>query len=146
MAWELGNELNGMTTDWVQANAAYVKRLAPRQLVAAGKQFGVDPAVLAARDVDISDSHYYPPTAAGIRRLTPRPSPTPARSTSPASSAAVRPPTSCSRRSRTTRTSAGATYWSLFPHADHYGYVQHDDGFTLHHPGDTRRMRHGSRR
>ena len=31
---------------------------------------------------------------------------------------------------------SGATYWSLFPHADHYGYVQHDDGFTLHHPGD----------
>ena len=36
---------------------------------------------------------------------------------------------------------SGATYWSLFPDADHYGYVQHDDGFTVHDPGDTPAMR-----
>ena len=35
MAWELGNELNGMTAEWVQANAAYVKKLAPK---AAGRR------------------------------------------------------------------------------------------------------------
>lgn len=23
---------------------------------------------------------------------------------------------------------SGALYWSLFPLADHYGYVRHDDG------------------
>ena len=31
----------------------------------------------------------------------------------------------------------GDLYWSLFPHADSYGYVQHGDGYTLHYPGDT---------
>ncbi len=140
MAWELGNELNGMTTDWVQANAAYVKKLAPRQLVAAGKQFGVDPAVLAARDVDISDSHYYPPTAAGIR----------ADAKTVTEAGKVYLAGEFGSGSATDELLAavaddpnvsGATYWSLFPHADHYGYVQHDDGFTLHHPGDDEAMR-----
>lgn len=140
MAWELGNELNGMTADWVQTNAAYVKKLAPRQLVAAGKQFGVDPAVLAARSVDISDSHYYPPTATGISAD--------AKTVTEAGKVYL-----AGEFGSGSATDAllgavaadpnvsGATYWSLFPHADHYGYVQHDDGFTLHHPGDDAAMR-----
>lgn len=61
MAWDLGNELQGMTTEWIQANATFVKGLAPRQLVAAGQGIGVSSAVLAAAAVDISDTHYYPP-------------------------------------------------------------------------------------
>ena len=139
MAWELGNELNGMTTDWVQANAAYVKKLAPRQLVAAGKQFGVDPAVLAARDVDISDSHYYPPTAAGIRAD--------AKTVTDARQGLHRRRVRQrvghrrapdGRRGRPERQRCDAT-GRCSPHADRYGYVQHDDGFTLHHPGDDRR-------
>jgi len=140
MAWELGNELNGMTTDWVQANAAYVKKLAPRQLVAAGKQFGVDRAVLAAEDVDISDSHYYPPTATGIRAD--------AKTVTDAGKVYIAGEFGSGSATDGLLTAvaddpnvSGATYWSLFPHADHYGYVQHDDGFTLHHPGDTAEMR-----
>ena len=35
----------------------------------------------------------------------------------------------------------GDLFWSLFPHADVYGYEQHADGFTLHWPGDTADMR-----
>ena len=31
---------------------------------------------------------------------------------------------------------AGDLFWSLFPHLDGYGYVQHGDGFTMHYPGD----------
>jgi hypothetical protein len=140
MAWELGNELNGMTADWVQTNAAYVKKLAPRQLVAAGKQFGVDPAVLAARDVDISDSHYYPPTAAGISAD--------AKTVTDAGKVYLAGEFGSGSATDELLTAVaadpnvtGATFWSLFPHADHYGYVQHDDGFTLHHPGDTPEMR-----
>ena len=36
---------------------------------------------------------------------------------------------------------AGDMYWSLFPHADQYGYVQHREHYTLHFPGDTPDMR-----
>lgn len=32
-------------------------------------------------------------------------------------------------------------FWSLFAHNDTYGYVPHNDGFTLHYPGDTAGMR-----
>ncbi|WP_409342385.1 OmpL47-type beta-barrel domain-containing protein [Paenibacillus sp. MBLB4367] len=31
---------------------------------------------------------------------------------------------------------AGDTYWSLWGHADNYGYIQHPDGFALRYPGD----------
>ncbi len=31
-------------------------------------------------------------------------------------------------------------FWSIFPHADGYGFVQHNDGFTVHYPGDNAGM------
>jgi hypothetical protein len=140
MAWELGNELNGMTADWVQANAGYVKKLAPKQLVSAGKQSGVDPAVLASSAVDISDSHYYPPSAAGISAD--------AKTVTDAGKVYVAGEFASGSATDELLDAiaadddvSGATYWSLFPNADHYGYVQHDDGFTVHYPGDTAAMR-----
>jgi hypothetical protein len=36
---------------------------------------------------------------------------------------------------------SGDLYWSLFPHADERGFVQHLDGYTLHYPGDSVDMR-----
>ncbi len=33
------------------------------------------------------------------------------------------------------RACAGSAVWSLFPHADASGFVNHSDGFTLHYPG-----------
>jgi hypothetical protein len=140
MAWELGNELNGMTTDWVDDTAGYVKSLAPRQLVAAGNQHGVDPAVLASPHVDISDSHYYPPTAAGIA------------ADAAAATAAGKVYLAGEYGSGQATDElldqvaadpnvSGALFWSLFPHHDHHGYVPHGDGFTVHYPGDTPAMR-----
>ena len=35
----------------------------------------------------------------------------------------------------------GDMFWSLFGHKDTFGYVQHNDGYTLHYPGDTDDMR-----
>jgi mannan endo-1,4-beta-mannosidase len=32
---------------------------------------------------------------------------------------------------------AGDMYWSFFPHSDDGGYVDHNDGYTLHYPGNT---------
>ena len=34
----------------------------------------------------------------------------------------------------------GDLFWSLFGHNDTFGYVQHNDGDTLHYPGDTTDM------
>ncbi|MFB9239323.1 carbohydrate binding domain-containing protein [Plantactinospora siamensis] len=140
MAWELGNELNGMTPDWVEDSAGYVKSLAGRQLVAAGSQGGVDPAVLAAPHVDISDSHYYPPTAERIA----------ADATAATRAGKVYVAGEYGSGQATDELLdqvaanpevSGALFWSLFPHHDHYGYVPHSDGFTVHYPGDTPGMR-----
>ncbi|MFI7221550.1 carbohydrate binding domain-containing protein [Micromonospora maritima] len=140
MAWELGNELNGMTADWVDDLAGHVKTLAPRQLVAAGSQHGVDPAVLASPHVDISDSHYYPPTAAGIA------------ADAAAATAAGKVYVAGEFGSGQATDElldqvaanpdvTGALFWSLFGHHDHHGFVPHGDGFTVHYPGDTPAMR-----
>ena len=140
MAWELGNELNGMTSDWIGANSRYLKRVAPRQLVAAGQQSGIDSDVLATPQVDISDSHYYPPTAAGI--TADAATVTRAGKVYLAGEFATASATSTLLDQVAADPGVdGALFWSLFPHADHYGYVQHDDGFTVHYPGDTAAMR-----
>lgn len=140
LGWDLGNELQGMTTEWVQANATFVKGLAPQQLVIAGQGSGVSGAVLAAPAVDISDTHYYPTdphrmesdaarvTAAGKVFMA-------GELGSPG--AAEQDWGAVTGDGRI----SGALYWSLFPLADHYGYVRHDDGYTLHYPGDTPAMR-----
>lgn len=36
---------------------------------------------------------------------------------------------------------SGFTLWSLFSHRDDHGFVNHNDGFTLHYPGDDLDMR-----
>ncbi|WP_345154693.1 cellulase family glycosylhydrolase [Nonomuraea rubra] len=48
MAWEFGNELEGMTLDWINTNAVKFRQWAPRQLIAAGRRFDLDPDTLAA--------------------------------------------------------------------------------------------------
>lgn len=139
MAWELGNELNGMTRPWVDEIAGHLKKLSPRHLVAAGSQFGVDPSALASPAVDIVDVHYYPPTADKIT----------ADAAQVAAGGKVYMAGEYGSTSATPdlmtaiaadRNVSGAAFWSLFAHGDDHGYVQHDDGFTLHYPGDDAAM------
>jgi hypothetical protein len=140
MAWELGNELNGMTQPWVDEIAGHLKKLSPRHLVAAESQFGVDPAALASPDVDIVEVHYYPPTAekvaadaatiAGAGKVY---------FAGEYGSTSAEPPLMAAIAAD--RNVTGAASWSLFAHSDDHGYVQHDDGFTLHYPGDDADMR-----
>ncbi|MER7573430.1 carbohydrate binding domain-containing protein [Streptomyces sp. NPDC126514] len=140
MSWELGNELNDMTRDWVDEMGAYVGGLAPRHLISAGRQQGVDAAALASDEVDIVDVHYYPTSAAAM--------------TADAARVTARDKVYLAgEHGSDTLTAAdaltladdpdvgGVLSWSLFGHADDHGYVQHDDGYTLHHPGDTAAMR-----
>ena len=139
VAWEFGNELEGMTLDWINANAERLRAWAPRQLVAAGRRFDIDPDTLAAPGVDIVDVHYYPPTAARVR----------------ADAAAVTGAGKVYVAGEYASTAAseellrplaadpavtGMLSWSLFGHHDRNGFVQHDDGFTMHYPGDDARM------
>ena len=140
MAWELGNELNGVPPEWVNDISSYISTLAPKQLVAAGAQFGTDAGVLASPDVDIVDVHYYPPTAAKIA--------TDASAAKAAGKAYIAGEYGSTAASDTLLEAVaanqdvdGALFWSLFPHGDHYGFVQHADGFTVHYPGDTTAMR-----
>lgn len=140
LAWELGNELEGMTPDWIAEQAAFIKQHAPQQLVAAGRRFDIDPDTLGADDIDIVDVHYYPPTAtkvaadahaiaaAGKVYIA-------GEYGSPAASAALFDPLVSNQEV------TGMMMWSLFPHGDRGGYVAHDDGFTLHYPGETNAAR-----
>lgn len=139
MAWELGNELEGMTPGWITANAAVFSAWAPRQLIAAGRRFDIDPGTLAAADIDIVDVHYYPPTAAKVTADAA----TVAASgkvyiageyASTAASGSLLDPLVADRNV------TGMLSWSLFGHHDRSGFVQHDDGFTFHYPGDDERM------
>ncbi|MFI7545099.1 hypothetical protein [Actinoplanes sp. NPDC049599] len=139
MAWELGNELEGMTPEWINANAATFAAWAPRQLIAAGRRFDIDPDTLAAADVDIVDVHYYPPTAAKVRADAATVAAAgkvyiAGEYASTAASSALLDPLVADR------TVTGMLSWSLFGHHDRSGFVPHDDGFTFHYPGDDERM------
>ncbi|MEU4423602.1 cellulase family glycosylhydrolase [Actinoplanes sp. NPDC024001] len=139
LAWELGNELEGMTPEWITANASQFREWAPRQLIAAGRRFDIDPDTLAADAVDIVDVHYYPPTAAKV-------------AADAATVAAAGKVYVAGEYASTAagpelldplvpnRQVSGMMSWSLFGHADDHGFVQHDDGFTFHYPGDDSRM------
>lgn len=138
LAWELGNELEGMTLPWINEQVEHIKSQAPNQLVAAGRRFDIDPDTLAATDLDIVDVHYYPPTAqrvsadaatvanAGKVYIAGEYAST-AATTELLSAAAADPQVS------------GMFFWSLFGNNDRGGFVPHDDGFTLHYPGGSER-------
>jgi hypothetical protein len=60
-AWQLGNELS-CTYSWSSEMAAYVKRLAPNQLVASGhyvRKQEIPDEYLKDPNIDIIDPHYY---------------------------------------------------------------------------------------
>ncbi|WP_285028501.1 carbohydrate binding domain-containing protein [Plantibacter sp. ME-Dv--P-122b] len=136
MAWELGNELEGMTAPWIERQVAFIKERAPQQLVAAGRRFDIDSDTLSAPGLDIVDVHYYPPTvarvsadaatvtAAGKVYLA-------GEYASTAASPALLEPLVADPNV------TGMLFWSLFGNNDRGGLVPHDDGFTIHAPGAT---------
>lgn len=139
MAWELGNELEGMTPSWINENAALFSSWTPRQLIAAGRRFDIDPDTLQAPDVDIVDVHYYPPTAAKVQADAAAVAASgkvyvAGEYASTAASGELLDPLVADRNV------SGMLSWSLFGHHDRHGFVQHDDGFTFHYPGDDERM------
>ena len=142
MAWELGNELNGMTPSWIEKISSFIHNLAPHQLIAAGQQYGVNPATLTAPDVNIVDCHYYPPletdsfiesNAAQVAKAG-KVFIAGEYGSIVASKSLLAPLVS-------DKNISGAAFWSLFAHRNTYGYDQHNDGETLHFPGVSSAMR-----
>jgi mannan endo-1,4-beta-mannosidase len=145
-AWETGNELQAPAS-WTQDVAAFIKGLDANHLVLDGtllRSAGSD-HLAGCPAVDIFQTHFYPPDAAALRAAA------------AAAAAAGRAYVAgeygwitgaALTYNGTTLACAGSggncsgsCAWSFFPHADAHGFVQHDDGFTFHYPGDTPGMR-----
>jgi len=140
LCWETGNELVGVPTAWTAEISAHIKQnLGARQLVMDGRdavRMGPDPDVGHLPDVDIVTEHYYPMNSALLTADAAT-----ARHHGKAFVVGEFGWTKGNLSAFLTAASSGDVsgwlYWSLFPHADNFGFVEHNDGFTLHYPGDT---------
>lgn len=139
LAWETGNELNAPTS-WTQTIANYIKGIDSNHLVLDGN-YGINTTSLPLKNVDMYSDHFYPMDVSRVNRDA----------TTVAQANKVfyvgeygwnsGDPLSSFASAIENNGTSGDTYWSLFPHNDTYGYVQHNDGFTLHYPGDNSSMR-----
>ena len=135
---ETGNEIDPPAA-WTERIAAFIKALAPNHLVLSGKN-GVDPAQ-ATPHVDMLSSHFYPMSleklnadanlAASVNRVYIAGEYGWNQGPSPSAFLAA---------AEANENVTGDAFWSLFPHADSHGFVQHGDGFTVHFPGDAPSM------
>jgi mannan endo-1,4-beta-mannosidase len=145
MAWETGDELTyGLGgarefTRWTGRIAAYLKSLAPHQLVMDGA-LSLDPGDLALSDVDIQDQHLYPISIGKANYLAAR--------VAVAKQAFVVGEYGWNNASKSdglvpfladierTNAISGDIYWDLLPQNDFFGFEEHYDGYQLHFPGD----------
>jgi hypothetical protein len=148
MSWETGNELTyglggaGEYTKWTSTIAAYIKSLAPQQLVMDGSDY-LDPGDLKLANVDIQDQHLYPwplDTPMGTSTLTADASQTAAAGQALvigeyqwAGSTALAPFLSAIQ---STASISGDLYWDMLPVEDDWGFEERYDSYGLHFPGD----------
>ena len=154
IGWETGNEMwcqtcagNHWDTRWTREIAKHIRASAPRQLIIDGH--GTDPACtssclhedsLRIPEIDAVDDHHYPPSIARLENAS--------RSAAAQGRAylvgeydwrnhrggdSLQSFLAAVRRSPT----AGAFMWSIIPHADTTGFVEHADGFEYYFPGRT---------
>lgn len=142
LAWETGNEITPPVS-WTQTIADKIKSLDSHHLIIDGTR-GINNAALSLANVDIYSDHFYPISTALVD------------SDAQAVKAANKiyivgeydwenrvggDPLGNFLSAIETNGTEGDMLWSLFAHNDLYGYVQHNDGYTLHYPGDTPDMR-----
>ncbi|HEY6540852.1 MAG TPA: cellulase family glycosylhydrolase [Ktedonobacteraceae bacterium] len=147
MTWELGNELSAPAS-WVQLMANYIKSIDPHHLVMDGNYEQANETAnflpdLSIPAIDMYTGHYYPPTASSFLKE--------AQQAYAANKVFVvgefdwniLTPTDINNFLKLIQnsTASGDLYWSLFPHADNYGFVYRKEHYTLHYPGDTLDMR-----
>jgi len=133
LAWETGNELDSPSS-WTQEISQFIKSIDSNHLVLDGN-YGVNLDSLDITKVDIYSDHFYP---IDVSRVI-----------SDAQVVAAHNKTFLVGeyawtsaglidflQTIETQQVAGDTFWSLFGHLDTYGFEQHNDGFTVHYPGD----------
>ncbi len=143
LAWELGNELRAPLS-WEQTMADYIKGIDGNHLVASGSYNWGDRKTIFAQEltlasIDIYTGHYYPPSITDLE--------TQAVMAQGAQKIFIAEEYDWNTSDGDSLSSflsaieqsniAGDLYWSLFPHSDSNGYVQQNEHFTLHYPGDT---------
>ncbi|MDQ2903853.1 MAG: hypothetical protein ABI456_09225 [Ktedonobacteraceae bacterium] len=147
LAWETGNELSA-PSNWVQKIATYIKGLDTHHLLVDGNYEQPSDTAnflpdLHINELDIFSGHYYPPTISAFQ-------------TEVSQAQAANKVFIADEYDWNTSggdalglflpaiehsAAAGDLYWSLFPHDDSYGFVPHNEHYTLHYPGDTPQMR-----
>ncbi|MBA2283923.1 MAG: hypothetical protein H0W02_00420 [Ktedonobacteraceae bacterium] len=147
LAWETGNEL-AAPSSWVQKIATYIKGLDTHHLLVDGNYEQASETAnflsdLHINELDIYCGHYYPPTIAAFQTQVSQ-----AQAANKVFIAGeydwnTNDGDALSRFLPAVENSAAAgdLYWSLFPHDDSYGFVPHNEHYTLHYPGDTPQMR-----
>jgi hypothetical protein len=148
MSWETGNELTlglggaAEYTKWTATISAYIKSLAPNQLVMDGSDLLVA-GDLKLATVDIQDQHLYPwpvATPMGTSQLNTDASQTAAAGQALVigeyawnGSTALAPFLSAIQGNANI---SGDLYWSLLPANDDFDFEEDFDGYQLHFPGD----------
>lgn len=156
MSWETGNELtlgvggNGEYTKWTSTIAAYIKSIAPHQLVMDGSDL-LDPGDLKLANVDIQDQHLYPypvNVPMGTSTLSADASQTAAAGQALVigeyawdGSTALGPFLSAIESNPNI---SGDLYWDLLPPNDDFGFEEDFDGYQLHFPGDNSNVVEGA--
>ena len=148
MSWETGNELTlgvggaGEYTKWTSTIAAYIKSIAPKQLVMDGSDLLVA-GDLKLANVDIQDQHLYPwpvNVPMGTSQLN-----TDASQTGAAGQALIIGEYAWNGSTdlapflsaiKSNANISGDLYWHLLPPNDDWGFQQDFDGYQLHFPGD----------
>ena len=149
LGWETGNELRAPVS-WVQRISSYIKSIDSHHLVMDGNDLNSEEATearthLVLSNVDMYTGHYYPLNIGGLKWE--------AYQTHNANKVFVVGEydwtnqhggdalTDFLHEVEQNSAISGDLYWSLFGHDDMGRYVQHNDGYTLHYPGDDADMR-----
>ena len=137
LAWETGNEL-APPSSWTATISTYIKSVDPNHLVLDGS-YGIEPTDLGLPNVDIYSDHFYPMNASRLA--------SDAAAVYGAGKAFIAGEYAWNTSGLPSFLDAieaghvsGDLYWSLFPHNDSFGFVQHFDGYQLHFPGDTGKL------
>eukprot|EP01112_Ceratiomyxa_fruticulosa_P011807 TRINITY_DN3237_c0_g4_i2.p1 TRINITY_DN3237_c0_g4~~TRINITY_DN3237_c0_g4_i2.p1 ORF type:complete len:360 (-),score=75.67 TRINITY_DN3237_c0_g4_i2:100-1179(-) len=144
LAWETGNELQA-PSNWTQQIADYIKTIDRNHLVIDGN-YGINPTSLPLASVDIYSDHYYPMDVNKLKSDAQQVALVKKVFIAGEYGWASTQGSSLQSfvQAIESSTTNGDLFWSLFGHLDSYGFEQHDDGYTLHYPGDTVAMENSS--
>lgn len=149
LGWETGNGLTAPVS-WVRTIAAYIKSIDANHLVIDGNSGQSYNSSIFTRDVGLDDvdvytGQYYPMSISALNRQ--------ADQVDKANKVFIVEEFAWNNQGggdsldaflsdvETNVAIAGDLFWSLFGRQDSLAYVQHNDGYTIHYPGDTDDMR-----